>query len=177
MAESLGASRDHGGDPALILRAAQRGAATSARNREDAEDAAQEAAIQVWRDKDRYNNPQRVAYVAGKRRAIDRMRRLNREGEAVCSWTELKDVSTPPEPTVEDATIQRLYALGLLHTAQQLCTDQEYMALEALVTSGGTMAEAARFLALETGRSEDSIRKQIGRAAVKIRRTARVYDD
>lgn len=165
----LSPSEEEGGEPSIraISDAALRGAA-SARGPDDAEDAAQDALTEMIASETEYKNPVAFAYRAGRLRGIDDGRRAaTRKRTAERAGASLR--SEEAVTSAEDVVLARLYMKALMDRARLDLTPNQYASLVALYYDGGTISEAARYLASRTGRSAETIRTQLRRSVQKLR--------
>jgi len=128
------------------------------RDRSDAEDAVQEAFVQVWRQADRYDpargSPQAWLCAIVRTRALDRLRRrlARREQEEA------------PEPAASAGAPDREGVLAVRKALQALSADQR-RALELAYYEGLTQTEIARRLDQPLG----TIKTRIRTAMIRLR--------
>jgi DNA-directed RNA polymerase specialized sigma24 family protein len=151
-------------------------AATSAalRFNIDPDDAAQQAVIELPRD---HPNPEAFVRQRAAFRSIDNARRRARQVPTdPDDLAALVDygLSCPDPATIAEA---RLRVRAIFELASTELTPDQYTGLQALLSAGGSVADAVDLFAAYFGKTPSTMRTHIDRAVAKMKAAMEVGDD
>lgn len=163
---SIGATGDSDPNDEEIWRAAHFGAFAILRD-ERACDVAQDVVISFTKNgRNYYDSPLGAATVAGRNRAVSLLRSERRRSKYEES---AQQEHQRRERNPIDQLMASLQVSEIMELARTELTPNEFAGLEALYDLGGTVNEAAAYVAERTGAKQPTARTYIRRAIAKIR--------
>lgn len=141
------------------------------KDRKEAEDAVQDLYLSLWRRAERYD-PQRASPISwlavfARNRAIDRLRRLQRQGETAS--VETAEVLPDPEPLAEDQLIDAERE-ARVHDCLAALEPEQNAAIRSAFLDGQTYARLAERHGIPLGTMKSRIRRGLARLKACLER-------